>query len=63
MQKKLIRRVKETDMSTAHNEKSPQKLTEAPVTEEEFVAEHFGDTKGEELAEKKNKKKLLFGLF
>jgi len=50
-------------MSTAHNEKSPQKLTEAPVTEEEFVAEHFGDTKGEELAEKKNKKKLLFGLF
>jgi len=49
-------------MSKAQDETVPQKLTEAPVTEEEFVAEHFEDVKGKELAEKKNKKKL-FGLF
>ena len=49
-------------MSKAQDEKVPQKLTEAPMTEEEFVAEHFEDAEGEELAEKKTKKKL-FGLF
>lgn len=50
-------------MSKAQDETVPQKLTEAPVTEEEFRTEHFEDAKGEELAEKKNKKKLKFGLF
>lgn len=42
---------------------APVSLTESPVTEEEFVAEHFEDADAEELAEEEPPKKKLFGLF
>lgn len=41
----------------------PITLTESPVSEEEFVAEHFEDADAEELAEEEPPKKKLFGLF
>lgn len=57
-------RITQAQIDEWHGVSAPvvQTLTEAPVTEEEFVAEHFEDADAEELAEEEPKKKR-FGIF